>query len=348
MSDRLTAITVSPTTTVRHALEVIDGGACGIALVVNEQGGLVGTLTDGDVRRALLRGATLDSIVEPLMHRHFASVDERAGRAEVLDLMRARSLQQVPILDREGRLVGLHLMREIIGAVERPNWAVIMAGGRGERLRPLTDSIPKPMVRVAGRPILERLVLHLAGFGVRRIFISVNYLADVIESFFGDGSSHGCCIEYLREPQPLGTGGALALLPRRPAGPLLVLNGDLVTQCDFGRMLSFHADGGFKATVGIHEYIHTVPYGVIEADGSRVVGLREKPTVTWLANAGVYVLDVEVLERVPAGVHFPLPALVEECLDRREPVGAFRIEDDWVDVGRHDELGRARGEMGEQ
>jgi dTDP-glucose pyrophosphorylase len=344
VSERLTSVTIPPTTTVRRALEVIDRGACGIALVVDGDGRLVGTLTDGDVRRGLLRGAMLDSVVEPLIHRDFASVDERAGRAEVLDMMRARSLQQIPILDQVGRLVGLHLMREIIGAVERPNWAVIMAGGRGERLRPLTDSIPKPMVRVAGRPILERLVLHLAGFGVRRIFISVNYLADVIERFFGDGSTHGCRIEYLRELQPLGTGGALSLLPCPPADPLLVLNGDLVTQCDFGRMLSFHVDGRFRATVGIHEYVHTVPYGVVETDGHRVVVQREKPTVTWLANAGVYVLDAELLERVPKGVHFPLPALVEECLDRQEPVGAFRIEEDWVDVGHPVELVRARGE----
>ena len=344
MKNRLTTITIPRNATVRRALEAIDCGACEIALIVDGHDRLVGTLTDGDIRRALLAGSTLDSDIESLMYRRFTFVNERAGRAEVLDLMRARTLEQIPIVDSEGRPVGLHLMREIIGGTERPNWAVIMAGGRGERLRPLTDAIPKPMIRVAGRPILERLVLHLAGFGVRRIFISVNYMADVIERFFGDGSAHGCRIEYLRESRPLGTGGALSLVPGRPSDPVMVLNGDLVTQWDVGRMLSFHCDGRFRATVGIHEYVHTVPYGVVETDGSSVVALREKPTLTWLANAGVYVLDGDLVERVPRDFHFPLPALVEECLERQERVGAFRIEEDWVDVGHHPELDRARGE----
>src|SRR3989304_1487910 len=202
-------ISIKQSATIREAMEAIQRGACWIALVVDNNSKLLGLITDGDIRRALLSGATLNDPLEPYMQRKFTAVPPTTGRSEVLDLMRARSLNQIPIVDQTGKLVGLHLMREIIGAVRRPNWAVIMAGGRGERLRPLTDSIPKPMIKVAGRPILERIVLHLVGYGIRRIFISVNYLSQVIEDHFGDGTRFGCTIEYLRETQPLGTGGSL-------------------------------------------------------------------------------------------------------------------------------------------
>jgi NDP-sugar pyrophosphorylase family protein len=282
--------------------------------------------------------------MEPHVQRHFTQVGHTVDRPEVLDLMQALTISQIPVIDTRGRLIGLHTLRGIIGTTPRPNWAVVMAGGRGERLRPLTDSIPKPMVKVAGRPILERIVLHLVGCGIRTIFISVNYMADVIEEHFCDGASFGCSIEYLRERMPLGTGGSLSLLPQMPSHPTLVLNGDLVTQFDVTRMLAFHDEGGYRATVGIHEYSHTVPLGVVEIEGDRVIQIREKPTQTWRVNAGIYVLAPELLQRVPPDTYFDLPALVEECLESGEAVGAFHVREDWVDVGHHRELKRARGE----
>jgi NDP-sugar pyrophosphorylase family protein len=253
-------------------------------------------------------------------------------------------LHQIPIVDEGGKLAGLHLLREILGASLRPNWAVVMAGGRGERLRPITDALPKPMIKVAGRPILERIVLHLVGFGIRRIFLSINYMGDMIESYFKDGTALGCNIEYVKEEKPLGTGGALSLLPEKPDHPVLLLNGDLLTQFNVGNMLAFHVDGGFKATMGVHEYVHTIPYGVVEQEGDRITGVREKPTQTWIANAGIYVFEPSLVERVPQDTYFPLPTLVEECLDRGEAVGAFPIKEDWIDVGHPKELRLARGE----
>jgi NDP-sugar pyrophosphorylase family protein len=219
-----------------------------------------------------------------------------------------------------------------------------MAGGRGERLRPITDAMPKPMVRVAGRPILERIVLHLVGFGFRRVFVSVNYMSDVITEYFGDGSRFGCRIEYLHETEPLGTAGALSLLPDLAEHPILVLNGDLLTQADLGALLRFHERYSLKATVGVREYVHNIPFGVIEMDGHRVVGLSEKPTQVWLANAGIYCIDPDLPQRTPQRAFFNMPDLVADCLDQSEPVGGFLIEGDWVDVGRLDELRRARGE----
>jgi dTDP-glucose pyrophosphorylase len=328
--------------TLLQALRSLEASALGIAIVEDASGCVAGTLTDGDIRRALLKGATLDSALDDHVMRSFVAVRAETSRAEVLDLMQSRWLSQIPILDASGRLLGLHTLHEILGAAPRSNCAVVMAGGRGERLRPLTDALPKPMIRVAGRPILERIVLHLVGFGIRRIFLSVNYRADVIESHFGDGSAFGCAIEYLREATPLGTGGALSLVPPM-SDPLLVLNGDLLTQFDVATLLAFHERGRFKATVGIHEYAHTVPFGVIELDSDRVVQMREKPSEVWLANAGIYVFEPDLLARVPRDTHYPLPALIEECLERREPVGGFRIEKDWLDVGRHSELERAKG-----
>ncbi|RJP24835.1 MAG: CBS domain-containing protein [Deltaproteobacteria bacterium] len=335
---------ISESSSLRTAMEVMDRGSLEIVLVVDADGTLLGTVTDGDIRRAILSGASLGDGVSGFMQRRFTAVGPSASRAEVLDLMRARSLQQIPIVDEAGRLAGLHLLREILGASVRPNWAVVMAGGRGERLRPITDALPKPMIKVAGRPILERIVLHLVGFGIRRIFLSVNYMGDVIEGHFGNGADLGCRIEYLKEGKPLGTGGALSLLGEKPDHPFLMLNGDLLTQFNVGNMLAFHTEGEFKATVGVHEYIHTVPYGVVERDGDRVTGIREKPTQTWLANAGIYVFHPDLVERVPKDTYYPLPALVEECLDRGEPVGTFPIKEEWIDVGHPTELRRARGE----
>lgn len=342
--NRIDVLSLDQSATLREAMIAIDRGACEIALVVDPERRLLGTLSDGDVRRALLGGATLSDSVRAFTNRRFTAVTRATSRADVLDLMRARFLQQIPVLDDSGRLIGLHLMREMLGAGRRDNWAVVMAGGRGQRLRPLTDTMPKPMVKVAGRPILERIVLHLVGFGVRRVFVSVNYMAQVIEEHLGDGSALGCRIEYLREDKPLGTGGALSLLPEPPSLPLLVLNGDLITQFDVGQMFDFHAAGGYAATMAVHHYAHTVPFGVVETDAGRICGLREKPLHSWLVNAGIYVFQPEVVGRVPPNTAYALPALVEESLSRSEPVGAFHLDGEWLDIGRHEQLRRARGE----
>jgi len=326
-------------------METIDRGALAIALVVDEDGRLLGTVTDGDIRRALLRSARLSDPVGPITNRDFLAVGPATPRSDVLDLMRAHTLSQVPIVDSDGMLVGIHLLREIVGATVRPNWAVVMAGGRGERLRPLTDTLPKPMVAVAGRPILERIILHLVGFGVRRIFIAVHYMADVIEQHFGDGSAHGCRIQYLRETQPLGTAGALGLLPEAPELPLLVLNGDLLTQFDVGALLAAHAASNAAATVAVNQHHYTVPFGVVDTDAAgRVRSLQEKPTAGWLVNAGIYVLQPHVLGRVRPGEQATMPALLVDCVERGETVASYHLVEDWIDVGLPNELRRAKGE----
>lgn len=343
MKETLNNFVLSAEDTILKAMACIDHNTKHIALVVEGDGRLVGTVTDGDLRRALLQGAAMDAPVGPHMNRTFTAVRGETGRAEVLDLMRARYIEQVPILDKGGRLIGLHVMREIIGMAERPNWAVIMAGGRGERLRPLTDTIPKPMLCVAGRPILERIVLHLVSYGIREIYLSVNYLSEVIRQHFGDGAAFGCVIRYLQEDRPLHTGGALSLLPGLPRDPLIVMNGDLITQVDVGMMIDFHRQREFMITVGTDEYTHTVPFGCLEVtDDNRITRLEEKPVLNRLVNAGVYVLSPQVLGRVPCNQAFPITALIEQAIALGESVGAFRIAGEWLDVGRHDQLAQAR------
>jgi len=342
MKKPITDYLVTPKDTILQVMECLDRNAHGIALVVDAHGHLVGTVTDGDIRRALLKGSGMGSAIEGHMGRRFTTVTADTGRAEVLDLMRARSIEQVPIIDGNGVLLGLHVMREVIGSVERPNWAVIMAGGRGERLRPLTDTIPKPMICVAGRPILERIVLHLVGYGIRQIYLSVNYLGDVIREHFGDGSAFGCTIRYLVEDKPLHTGGALSLLPEKPEQPLLVMNGDLITQADIGALLQYHISGGYGMTVGCDEYNHTVPFGCLQIQNGRVLAIEEKPVLSRNINAGIYVLSPEILERVPQNQAFPITALIEQALTLGDPVGAYRLSGDWIDVGRHDQLKQAQ------
>jgi dTDP-glucose pyrophosphorylase/predicted transcriptional regulator len=327
---------------IRSALEVIDRFAKGVALVLDGENQLLGILTDGDIRRALLQNASLDDSVSPWISKDYVSVGHDVGRAEVLDLMQARLIDQVPVVDEAGRVVGLHLLHDIIGGRNLNNAAVIMAGGKGMRLRPITEHLPKPMIKVAGRPILERLVLHLVSYGITRIYLAVNYMGHVIEDHFGDGSRFGCSIEYLREEEPLGTGGSLSLLPEVFDEPVLVMNGDLVMQANLEGLLRFHDEGQFHATMGVKPYRHEVPFGCVESDSGRMLSIKEKPSIDRLINAGVYVLSPEALKSIPKSF-FPITELFESALASALPCGSFLIEDEWTDVGRIGDLNQAQG-----
>lgn len=344
MPERLQACQVHQDATLLEAMRSLERSNVQIVLVVDGAGKLVGTITDGDIRRAILGGASLGAPVRPAANARFTSVGSDTPRASVLELMHARRVSQIPVVDEGGRVVGLHLLQELLGVRKRPNWALLMAGGKGTRLLPLTENVPKPMLPVAGKPILERLVLHLVGHGIRRVFMAVHHLSHIIEDHFGDGRRFGCEIEYLREERPLGTGGALSLLPEPPSEPLLVMNGDLVTQADLGALLELQAAGPQVATVAVRKYFHTVPFGCLELDGDRVVGLEEKPTLSRLVNAGIYALSPGLVRRVEPGRELTLPDLLAGALARGEVVRSFEIAGDWIDVGQRDQLKQARGE----
>src|SRR5271157_4846 len=334
---------INSTSTIRQAMESINDNWREVTLVKTDDGRIIGTITDGDIRRGLLRGLTMESPATEVMNREFVFVSPEIGRAAVLDMMKALVIRQMPIIDSYGKLVGIHFLNDLLGTEIKPNIAVIMAGGRGTPLRPLTESCPKPMIQVAGRPILERVLLHLVSYGIRKVFISINYMADKIESHFGDGSRFACSIEYLREEKALGTGGALSLLPRDIEHPIVVVNGDQLTQADIGELLKFHEQEQVIATMGVRHYQVEIPFGVVKQEGRRLLALQEKPTDHYLVNTGIYVLDSEAVSMVPDNTDFPITALFDLLVDRKKPVGVYYIEEEWIDVGRHDDLLKANG-----
>jgi dTDP-glucose pyrophosphorylase len=334
---------IPPNASILDAMRKINESAIA-TVVVCENGKVKGVLTDGDIRRAILGGAPLTASINEYFTKKFISVGPDAMRADVLELMQARVIEQIPVVDAQGELKGIHTLHKLLGNDAKPNWAVIMAGGKGTRLGKLTADVPKPMLKVAGRPILERLILHLVSYGIQNIFIAVNHLSHIIEDYFQDGAKWGCSIKYLREEEPLGSGGALSLLPGNPKDAVLLMNGDLLLEVDLSRMLMFHETNNFYATMGVHHYTHEVPFGCIEINQCRITGLEEKPLLTRTINGGVYVLSPEAIQSVPKKTFFPATRLFEEALKQKLNCGAYHLDGDWMDVGMPEQLRQARGQ----
>ena len=335
---------VRPDASLREVIQIIDRGAAQIALVVDAKNKLLGVITDGDIRRAMLRNESLMGLAESIMFRDFRALPTTATEEEALAFMRLEKLHQIPAIDEQGRLVRLFLLEELIKPKKRPNPVVIMAGGEGKRLRPLTQDCPKPMLRVGGKPLLEIILEQCIDAGFKHFYLSVNYLKEQIKDHFGDGMRWHVRIDYLEETQPLGTGGALSLLPHKPTEPLLVLNADVLTRVDYGRLLRFHDEQQAAATLCVREYTTEIPYGVVCMDGLNVLTLEEKPVIDHYVNAGVYLLDPALLDLVPQDRFFDMPTLLEKAMQHQHRVSAFPIHEYWLDVGRPETLERAHGE----
>lgn len=333
---------IAPETSILEAMKQINVSSIAM-VVVCENGKVIGVLTDGDIRRAIISGAALTDPVQNHYTSNFISVGPDALRADVLELMQARTIEQIPVIDGHGALKGIHTLHKLLGNDPKPNWAVIMAGGKGTRLGKLTAETPKPMLKVAGKPILERLVLHLVSYGIRRIFISVNHLSHIIEEYFEEGSKWGCVIEYLREDVPLGSGGALSLLPEMPKHPLILMNGDLLIEADISQMLSFHEAHGFYATMGVHHYSHEIPFGCVEVSDGRIMDLHEKPILTETINGGVYCFSPDAVCAVPKDTMFPITRLFDAALASDSSCGAYPLDGEWIDIGVPEQLKKARG-----
>jgi dTDP-glucose pyrophosphorylase len=350
ISDALDAICAPASATILTALEKIDRSATGICCLVQDRK-LVAVLTDGDVRRALLAGATLDAPALPIAQRRPRTVPESTSRASVLDLMTSLRISAVPEVDDAGHLVALHTLSDIVGGHSLPNYAVIMAGGKGTRLGDLTKHTPKPLMMVAGRPIIEWVILGLVGDGITRIYVSVNHMADQIIRRLGDGADLGCQIEYLRESvdSPLGTAGSLTLLPHEltepESDPIIVLNSDLMVEFDARALLHSHAISGAVMSMGTKLYQHTVPFGVVEVDeGRNVTGIAEKPELAVEVNTAVYCIDAHLTRKLPREKASTMPELAQMCLDEGHKVLAWPIASEWIDVGTPADLARAKGE----
>jgi len=338
-------VTVRLDAAIVDAIKVIDGGRIQAALVVDDQGTLKGIVTDGDVRRGLLRGLTLDAPLINVMNDHPITVRENEPRDIALGQLRQLGTRHLPILNTEGTLVGLEVIQMPEPGLGMPEVAVLMAGGLGKRLLPITETIPKPLVMVGEYPILEIILRNLSAQGIRRFYISVNYKAEMIEEYFGDGKKWGVEISYLRERERLGTAGALGLLPARPEKSFLAMNGDIMTTVNLRQMLDYHDDMGAAATVGAFAHEYQVPYGVLEMEAGRVTRIHEKPLIRKYVSGGVYALAPNVLEFVRAGETLDMPTLIERLVARDLRVAAFPIREYWIDIGRHGDLQRASDDM---
>ncbi|PHR89012.1 MAG: alcohol dehydrogenase [Leeuwenhoekiella sp.] len=338
-------VVVAPSVSVKEALQRLDKEALRIVLVCDDSMKLLGVVTDGDIRRALLKSVSLENEVQTIMNTSPTTVANSLSRKDAIALMQSKSILAVPVLDEE-KLVGLQTLQQAKSTQKYDNPVFIMAGGFGTRLRPLTDETPKPMLKVGERPILETLLLNFIKSGFSNFYISTHYLPEVIRNYFGDGSQWNVNITYVHEENPLGTGGALGLLPdTTPDLPLIMVNGDVLTTVDFERVLDFHAKNNAVATMCVREYDYQVPYGVIVGDGERIVSMEEKPVQRFFVNAGIYVIEPKVFSRVEKNLRIDMPTLLQSYIDKNEDVLMFPIHEYWLDIGRMDEFNRAQEDI---
>ena len=338
---------VSPNTPILHTLEIIDKNARQIALVADENDRLLGTVTDGDIRRGLLKGKALQDPISMIMNSFPTVASPYETRENILGLMKIKKIHQIPIVDEEARIIHVEVLNDLLRPKRKDNWVVLMAGGLGTRLHPLTHDCPKPLLKVGNKPLLETILQSFIDQGFHRFYISVKYKAEMIREYFGDGSKWGISIRYLQEQDSLGTAGALSLLPEIPAEPFFVMNGDLLTKVNFEQLLDFHKAYQAQATMCVREYDHQVPYGVVRLDKHRLTSIEEKPTQRFFVNAGIYVLSSGVLDTIPHNQYFDMPSLFDNLMKARLETIAFPIREYWLDIGRMADYERANIEFAE-
>ncbi len=335
------ALFVPETATLREAIAALERNHQGVIIVADARRKALGLLTDGDVRRLVLRNVPLDQPARDHVNANFLFWPAGAPREGALAVLRQRHIRHLPVLDADGCVVDVILL-DTLNFQTFDHEVVIMAGGLGTRLRPYTDTCPKPMLEVAGRPMLEHILENLLGQGFTRFCLCLNYLADRITGHFGDGARWGARIRYVREDKRLGTAGALALLDPPPDRPFLVVNGDVLTRVSYRHFLEFHERHRAAATVAVRSYEIQLPYAVVEVEEHRVAALVEKPVKTWLVNAGIYCLNPELLPLVPRGQPLDMPDLLERARHAGHLVAAFPVHEAWLDVGRPDDYRSAQ------
>jgi dTDP-glucose pyrophosphorylase len=339
-------VLVSPQATLHEAMLALDRGGLQIAIVVDGDRRILGTITDGDIRRALLRQVPMNTPCADIMGRSPETASATAPKEEVLARMERRRLLQIPLTDAHGVIVGIQTLHDLLQTRRKNNAVFLMAGGFGKRLQPLTDLCPKPLLNVGDKPILEIIIENFVSAGFHRFFISTHYRPEMIRERIGDGSRWNIDVVYVHEEQPLGTGGALGLLPKeRIQEPLFMMNGDLLTNLDFNKLLDFHESHDAVATMCVREHEHRVPYGVIESDGERVVSMVEKPAYRYFINAGIYVLSPRILNAIAPGNYVDMPTLLEQQMAANQAVNMFPIHEYWLDIGRMEDFQRAQDEV---
>ncbi len=340
MSNNWKKILVSPLSHIQEVLKIIDNESLQLALVVDSDNRLLGTVTDGDIRRALINGVVLSHPISEIMFSTPTVGDLSTSKEQLLELMNTKQVNSIPILD-DGIVIGLETIHHITQKAKYDNPVFLMAGGFGTRLKPLTDNCPKPLLKIGDKPILETVLLSFIKSGFHNFYISTHYLPEMIKEHFGSGEKWGVSINYVHEEQPLGTGGALGLLPKDlPELPVIMMNGDVLTKVDLEALLAFHNNNNANATMCVREYEYQVPFGVIESEGSKIKSMVEKPMQRFHVNAGIYVVGRKIIEQVNNNEVVDMPTLLERYLDKS--VLMFPFHEYWLDIGRIDDFNRAQ------
>lgn len=332
-------ILIDKETTILASLKIITEGAAQIALVIDGDAKLIGTVTDGDIRTGILQGKTLEDSVEKVMNPYPIKAIEninlnKSERESYLSIMLKHHIRQLPIVDELGCVVGLHTLDELLQAKKRENLIVIMSGGAGKRLQPLTNDMPKPMLSMGGKPLLEVNIDKLRAQGFQRFCLTVGYKAEIIKDYFGDGSKWGISIDYIHEERPLGTAGALGFLDNQESLPFIVMNGDLLTMTRFDNLLDFHVNHGADFTLCVREFDYQLPYGVVEIENQNVICINEKPSYRYLVNAGMYVFNPTLISLIAKNQPLQMPNLLEKLVGLGYRAKAFPLMEYWSDIGQ--------------
>ncbi|MEA3315595.1 MAG: nucleotidyltransferase family protein [Campylobacterota bacterium] len=338
-------IILNQNSTIKEALIKIDMGAMQIGLVVDEDDKLIGTLTDGDIRRGLINNLELKDNIETIIFRNptICTIDDT--KEKIIQTAIAKKIHQVPIVDNDGKLVDLKEIAELLKQKTVSNKVVLMVGGLGTRLRPLTENIPKPMLKVGNKPILETIISNFKKYGFINIILCVNYKSDIIKNYFKDGSEFGVKIEYIYENKRMGTAGALSLIKDKLDEPFFVMNGDLLTNINFENMMNYHISNRATATMGVREYDFQVPYGVVNTDENNILSIEEKPVYNFFVSGGVYILNSDILEYIPDDKYYDMPTLFDKLIENKHKTISFSISEYWLDIGRIEEFEKANNEF---
>ena len=328
--------------TIEDVVRNLDQVAVKISMIVDDSGVLVGTISDGDIRRGLLKGLNLRSPIDEVVHKNAFVVTPDLGRDMVLELMSANMVQQIPVVNEKHKVVGLHLWEDLSSKKEIANTMVVMAGGKGTRLLPDTEQCPKPMLLVAGKPMLEHVIENAKLAGFQNFVIAIHHMGNIIENHFGDGAALDVNIDYLREETPLGTAGALSLLTARIEAPFVVTNGDVLTDIRYDELLEFHIRQAAIATMAVRLHEWQNPFGVVQTNGAEITGIDEKPIVRSHINAGVYVFEPQALGQLSRDSHCDMPELFERLRLAEQRTVAYPMHEPWLDVGRHSDLKEAQ------
>jgi len=338
-------VLLTPQDSLERAVKVLHEGGCRIALVADKFGMLLGTVTDGDIRRALINQLTMESSVSLIMNGNPITVDDKVKNKDILSLMSDKSLLHMPIIDKDGILCGLETLQQLIESPIYDNPIFLMAGGFGTRLHPLTKSTPKPLLKVGNKPILEMIIEQFINYGFHNFYISTHFKSEQIRDYFKDGELHNISIKYVHEDSPLGTAGSLGLLPDDlPDLPIIVMNGDLLTKVDFKNLFNFHCEHNSEATMCVREYDFQVPYGVVEIDDYNIKRITEKPVHKFFVNAGIYVLNRSLINKVDGKSYLDMTDFLEKELNN-SGVKAFPIHEYWLDIGQVEEYEKANREF---